>query len=97
MRLRILAAVALASLLAAAIASVFAGRDAAARRAPCAELLALDRGGHLLLGAHRDVRARVAAFLAEPPTPDRKSRCARQERQPLRRPFGARIPEPYEA
>ncbi len=39
-----------------------------AERIPGAELLALDRGGHLLLGHHEEVRHRIASFLDALPT-----------------------------
>ncbi len=44
--------------------NAFAVGQAIAGRSPNATLVALPRGGHLLLGAHAEVRARVSAFLA---------------------------------
>lgn len=40
-----------------------------AQRAPAARMLALDDGGHLLLGSHARVRLEIAEFLGTPPAP----------------------------
>lgn len=42
----------------------FAIGEALAQRLPVVEFVPLDRGGHLLLGHHAEVRARVTGFLA---------------------------------
>lgn len=44
----------------------FAIGEALAARIPSAEFIPLENGGHLLLGHHVEVRARVAAFLSRP-------------------------------
>ncbi|MEQ1810017.1 MAG: alpha/beta fold hydrolase [Terricaulis sp.] len=44
--------------------NAFAVGQAIASRAPNATLFALPRGGHLLLGGHAEVRARMSAFFA---------------------------------
>jgi 2-hydroxy-6-oxonona-2,4-dienedioate hydrolase len=45
--------------------NAFAIGQAIAARTPESRLIALDRGGHLLLGSHAQIRSEVAAFLAE--------------------------------
>jgi 2-hydroxy-6-oxonona-2,4-dienedioate hydrolase len=45
--------------------NAFTVGQAIAERMPNARLIALDRGGHLLLGSHAEVRSHVGAFFAE--------------------------------
>ncbi|MCU0759555.1 MAG: alpha/beta hydrolase [Steroidobacteraceae bacterium] len=47
--------------------NAFALGETLARRIPSAGFLALDRGGHLLLGSHAQVRARVIEHVTAPP------------------------------